>query len=501
MIERASRAWGARPLASSLAAAMFAASPLAWRLASEPEVFMLNVVLALGVVSLAAPTAWRDEGRRAIALAFVAGLGIANHHSVVLLAPIGLLAWGRAVRRAPRPVLAAALSVGALTVGLLPYAYLMSASESACSWGDTSSLGGLLHHFLRRDYGTTKLATGGAVPEPLAQIGLLGQSFLESLVALPLLAGLVFFARRRVWSWDVAALALAVLLAGPIFVSRFNLPPRGLFALVVVRFHLLPLALASVLGARGLDAVIDSVRSRPARIAALGALVLVLLLRAGFSRSEVLASHRPTTERYLRNVLSFVPPRSVVVAVGDDLAGGFEYMQCALGERRDVVVIAPHLMLTEWYGRRVDDALGLPVEHGSTKAGETRPSLDGTHMLDQLLASDRPVFLTGWFMPNLHRAFPSYPIGPLLRLVRDPREVPPPPVLLAENQATFERLTLDEIPPVARTWEGVRYEDYGRPWNVLATAFEKAGDVETAASCRRRALALRPVPAAPASWR
>ena len=201
--------------------------------------------------------------------------------------------------------------------------------------------------------------------------------------------------------------------------------------------------------------------------------------------------HRPTTERYLRNVLAFLPPQSILVAAGDDLTGGFEYMQGALGERPDVVVLSPQLMLAEWYGPRMDRALGFPIEHARVKPGETRPSLNGRHLLEELVTSGRPVFLTAWFVPNLERGFFSYPIGPLVRVVPTPADVPPPPALFEENEAVFASMTLDETPPLASTWAGLRYPDYARPWTVLAGAFERAGDAEAAAECRARAERFR----------
>jgi hypothetical protein len=486
MLERACRAWGASARAAALAAAIFAFSPLAWRLATEPEVFMLNAAIALVLVTLAAPEPKGTPAKRAIALAFIAALGLSNHHSIVLLAPLGLLAWGRAVMRAPTRwrALTIVASLGGFAVGLLPYLYLIPSAQGACAWGDTSTFRGLVHHFLRSDYGTTRLSTSSSAPEPLGQLMLLGGSFVESLIALPLVATVVLAARNRRWSWDFAALTASLLLAGPIFVSFFNLPPRGLFTLVVARFHLLPLVLASVLGARGLEVIAT-------RRAAFFAAAATVVLRGALSGADAVVAHRPTTERYLRNVLALLPPKSILVAAGDDLTGGFEYMQCVLGERRDVVVLAPQLMLAEWYGPRMDRALGFPIEHARVKPGETRPSLNGRHLLEELVASGRPVFLTAWFVPNLERGFFSYPIGPLVRIVPTPAEVPPPPSLLEANEAVFANMKLDDTPPPADTWAGLRYSDYARPWEVLADALDHGGATEAARECRERAARFR----------
>jgi hypothetical protein len=486
MLQEAAVAWGVSALGAALAAAIFAATPLTWRLSSEPEVFMLNALIALTIVRIAASP-------RAVPLALLAGLGIANHHTSIFLAPIGLWAWAKAFRASDQRGKTVLLSLVAFAVGLSPYLYLMHAAGSACAWGDTSTIGGLLHHFLRRDYGTTQLAASTDKPEPLAQLAWLGHTFLESGIAFTLAGSAAIAIKRRRFSWDHAALVLSLLLAGPVFAMRFNLPPRWLLGQVVIRFHLLPLALASVLGGYAIDAVLARLQNALVRRVAIGAGFLAIAARAASSGLEVTAHHRPTTERYLTNVLGMVPPNSIVIAVGDDLVGGFEYMQCELGKRPDVVAVSPQLLLSEWYGRRISNAVGAPIEHGVTPPGHTVPTLNGTKVVEDLVRTGRPVFITKWFLPNLETQFPSYPIGPLIRIAPPP----PPDVLERMNDEVFAQLVLDETPPVVHTWAGARYVEYGRTWAALAAAYDKQGDHDAAARCRAKAMTLMPRAASP----
>lgn len=478
-VQRAARGWGASEASAMLAAAMFAVSPLASRLSTEPEVFMLNVAIVMTIVRLAtskAHPAW---------LALLAGLAIANHHTAILCAPIGIYGFVVGVRRVgARAVL---LSAGAFALGLAPYLYLMVA-KGDCRWGTPDTLAKLAHHFLRADYGTTQLGTGAAKPEPLAQLGLLGTTFVESGIALTFAIGV---ARKR-WSWPLALLAATVLLAGPLFVLRFNLPPRNLNASIVARFHLLPLALASVFGALGLDAVAARLENRLLRTVALGAAALVLVLRGALSGAFVVAHHRPTTERYLRNVLAMLPPNSVLLAEGDDAVGGLEYMQCALGARPDVVVLAPPLLNADWYAARASKQLGFEIVHGIVPPGGDQPVLDSTDLMTQLVQSKRPLFLTSWFAKNLDVTFPSYPVGPLIHVPSARVAMPSPDELLATNEALFAQMTLDETPPPAHTWAGQRYLDYRRTWVVLEKAFTIGGNSMTADRCHQRVLALTP---------
>ncbi|MBX3219987.1 MAG: DUF2723 domain-containing protein [Labilithrix sp.] len=494
-LQQACVAWGARQRTAAVAAAIYAVSPLAWRLATEPEVFALNVLLAMGIVIFAAPgpPPRGSETLRVAVLALLAGLGISNHHTIVLLAPLGLWASVRALRHARAPGLAALAGISTLAIGLSAYAYLVVASRAApldagCVWGDTGTASGLLHHFLRKDYGTTQLAVSTAAPDPVRHWVVLGHSLLGS-CGLPLFGLAVFRVRRE----RVATLMLVAcfVLTGPALVSLFNLPSHGVGRLVVSRFHLLPLALGVHLGAVGLDRALAFVPRR-AGAALLAVIAPLLGVRAACSWADVRADHRPTTELYVRNVLTTLPENAIVLASSDDVIGGFLYARCALGLRPDVDVISPHLLLSDWYPRRLSAKLGYEVVRGVRRPGAEHPTLSGPALLTQTLATGRPVFLTAWFVPQLATSFPSYPVGPLIRVVDRPEAVLAPGPLLALNERVFERLDLEGVPAPPGTWAGARAADYARPWLVLAQAFERGGDPTAAAWCRERARTLTP---------
>lgn len=495
-LQRACVAWGARRRTAAVAAAIYAVSPLAWRLATEPEVFALNVLLAMGIVIFAAPgpPPRGSETLRVAVLGLLAGLGISNHHTIVLLAPLGLWATVRALRHARAPGLAALAGIATLAIGLSPYAYLVVASRAAaldagCMWGDTGTASGLLHHFLRKDYGTTQLAASSAAPDPVRHWLVLGHNFLLGSCGLPLFGLAAFRARRE----RVATLMLVacLVLAGPGLVSLFNLPTYGVGRLVVSRFHLLPLALGVHLGAVGLEGALALVPRRAAAVL-LAFIAPLLGLRGALAWSDVRAEHRPTTELYVRNVLATVPENAIVLASSDDVIGGFLYARCALGLRPDVDFISPHLLLSDWYPRRLSAKLGYEVVRGVRRPGAEHPSLSAPALLTQTLATGRPVFLTSWFVPQLKTSFPSYPVGPLIRVVDRPEAVPAPGPLLALNERVFERLDLEGVPAPPATWAGARAADYARPWLVLAEAFERGEDPTTAAWCRERAQTLAP---------
>jgi hypothetical protein len=487
MLHRACRAWGASAASATIVSLVFAFGPLAWDLATHAEVFSLNVVIACAIVTLAAPATDLTDDRRVLLLGFAAGLGLANHHSIVLLAPLGLWAAVCSARRSAKPLRAVLLGVGGLAIGLLPYAHLAWRARTAgpqdLVWGDPTTLSGLVRIFLRSDYGTTHLAISTAAREPLGQERLLAGSVLAGLLGLPIVAlgGAALAWKKRTRVVPLAMLAASALLAGPVFVAIFNLAPRGLSAHIVERFHLLPTALVAVLTAIGLDPVLARIR-HPQRDRIAYAIAAILgLVRGAVTRPELAERQRGTTERWLDNVLATLPPNAVVVGDGDDAVSGFLYEQVALGKRPDVVHIAPRLLFAKWYTHHVALALGDPGFLNGGPVGE----LSEPAMLRELLALGRPVYVLD--TSNLG-TMPTYPVGPVIRVVADAKDILDPYALEKENLGVFGKLALDAEPPLAGTWAGLRWPDYARPWRSLAASFERLGDKRRADICRKRAL-------------
>src|SRR5690242_11924833 len=133
VLYKACRAWGAKPLAATLAVVIFAGAPMAIRTGVRAEVFALNDLVVAAVLWLAAREGPLRGSARGFALGLVAGLGLANHMTCALIAPVGILGVVRAVREARMRALA--FAVLGLAIGLSPYLYLFATPDSAMSWG------------------------------------------------------------------------------------------------------------------------------------------------------------------------------------------------------------------------------------------------------------------------------------------------------------------------------------------------------------------------------
>ncbi|MFB6263674.1 MAG: protein O-mannosyl-transferase family [Bradymonadaceae bacterium] len=99
LLHDAARRWGLSRFAAAVAAVSFGIASGVWRYQTQPEVFALNHLIAASILVFAAPDAPAGGVRRAGALGLLAGLGLANHHTIVLVAPVGI--YGPRERRPP----------------------------------------------------------------------------------------------------------------------------------------------------------------------------------------------------------------------------------------------------------------------------------------------------------------------------------------------------------------------------------------------------------------
>lgn len=494
--------------AAVVAALVLATGSLFWRYASLAEVFALHVGLCLGAVyltvrALVAATARARAGWLTLA-AFLFGLALSNHVSSVLLLPLLLLPLlGPRDGWAPLAGRAALAAVG-LLVGLAPYLHLLLADPFALPrWGDTGHLPGVLHHVLRRDYGTWSLSLRGSAG-PFAATGALLAALPKQLgwVLAPLSVwGLVLlFARaagrplgqemplRR----DLAAgLALAPLLTGPLFLLLFNIAPEGIGRQVVERFFLLPIALFVLPLGVALAWVERRFLSDPAasrrtiwRAAAFGVVALVAV--ESFGRADV--SHSYAVEDYAENALSSAERGALILGTGDVRLFSFLHAQRVLGLRRDVQYVDVKMLLYDWYVRQQRWLYpGFSYRH-------TPLRVDSLGLIQRELRRGRPVYLAVQYNQRVRTAFGVYPIGPLLRVV-DPDQRPPGlQEILAHNARLFRgfRRRGQTPRPELDPWSAMLREAFAQTWMALGQRLRQFGAIQAARRAIDRGLRWAP---------
>ncbi len=482
------------PLAAVVAGLAFGLAPVTWKLAGVPEVFTLNALLVALVAwvvvrlrdlleaGIATPRAARVHIGAA---ALLAGLGLANHHTVALAAPLGVWAVALVARHLGGRAALPAVATGAvgLLLGLLPYLYLPIAARGAPPadwiWGDPGTAAGLVRHLLRQEYGTFSLGLNQTAARPLANLAAFWGALPRALLVLYFAAGiwgLLEAARRQ--RGLALALGGSLLLAGGLFLAVFNLPADALAASVAERFHLLPLLLFCVFVGLGVAAArrfLTFKLSPVVLVAPLPFMVLQGIAHADW-RGEA------TVERYLRTALHHVAPRAVILGVGDAELFGFALLLGPYRIRPDVRYLDVHLLRKPWYHRRAR-ALTPEFRHHPFD-----PERTAVVALAATLADQVPTYLTPQ-LAGLVRRIPVYPEGLLLRVRPTGQPIPAPERL----EPSLERALgdLQPLPAESRDpWARDLRNRSAELWAMLARAYQIAGRPQDATRCHQRATLL-----------
>jgi len=492
MLHAACRAWGARPVAATVTAAMFAVAPAVLRYNSEAEAFAMNGLVVATILWLAAANGPLRGDARVAVLAVVAGLGISDHLTCVLAAPVGILGVVRGVRESTHRATTIGAGIVALALGLLPYLYLAATAENAVSWGGLDSAGALVDHLLRRAYG----GAGSFSPHSGelhvgANLVALGVSLGRAWLWLPLAGGLWILGYQIARPGDGEPrsswlmLALAFVIAGPILATRFDVEPTGLGLYVVRRFHLLPTLLLAPAVAIAVDRGYQLIAR--VRVEIIAVLACACVVTSGLiAVTDVARVRTPAVENGLHALLVNLPPNAVVLLSGDLPYLGAGYLQVARGERPDVIVALWHFVGVRWFRDRLARR-GLVVD----SRDDAKPSI---RIAEEILASGRPLFVD-LSLGNILKELPSYPYGTLFRIL--PRGTPVPSLddVVAQNRAWFASIDLDYPPPgTDDEYPTQIHAGYAATWRILAEAFAARGQRAQALDAATLAQQIGPQP-------
>lgn len=493
----AARRWGASTTGALFAGSLYALSPLVWSLNTHAEVFALHALLGAAVLWAAGPTRGRaavDESAtvalrsstsvRAFALGLLGGFGLCNNHTLVLLAPIGLIGLWQVLRHADSVGRSAAAAALGLVLGLLPIAAMpaMATTGAGWVWGDLDSFGGVVHHVLRRDFGTFQLGIYDGQDLAARHVANLGAGCVRELTAIGVgaavvgLAALLVDPLRRAHG---AGLLAAMVVAGPGLLSRFNLAPDGIAVHVVERFWVLPIVLLSFAAAFGFDRLASRVASRLRGLAPL-LVVLFAVARIPGGLVAVGEHHDGSVELYLRDTAAQLEPETVLIGTGDHRLFGFLWLREVAQERRDVVYIDASMLLYRWYFDRVTAQVGAPLDGVDHSAR----SVSLPALIAGVQRRGRPVAITNVISETIPRNFALVPMGTVLLVLAPGAPAPGLAELAQANQRIASSQALAPAAAARQSWSALVRQDYARPWSDLAAAFERAGAAEPAAQAR-----------------
>lgn len=489
VLHAAARVWGAKPIAATLAVAIYAAGPLVLRYSTEAEAFAPNQLVVALVLWLAPEHGPLKGCRRALALGLVAGLGMTNHLTCTLVVPVGV--WGvvHAVREGKGlRALPVVLAVAGWIIGMSPYLYLLIAPDNLLSWPAPTTFSDFLDIVLRRTYGGAFGFSGSGDPVPYGDqlielFKMMGRGWLW--LGMPI--GLGVFAMRIArpvgesrGGW--IALAFSWLIAGPLLVTRFDVPVVEFGVHVVHRFHLLPILLLVIPVAVGLTLLADKV---PARPVVLQVVVHVCFVAAIASSLVDVARYRtPAMELSARNTLRSMPKNAVIMAaIVDELDVGIRYLQLTRNERLDVLFFRWPDAAVPWYAKKLGP-YGLVVVPGVT--------FTVAHAIDRFHAAGRPVFVY-WFEKELREIYPSYPFGILVRLLPRGEKPPSAEEVFTLNRELFNTFDLGyPLPGKTDQFATWVHRKYAGTWARIADDLMAVGKREEAATAIEYARALGP---------
>ncbi|MDO8445600.1 MAG: DUF2723 domain-containing protein [Deltaproteobacteria bacterium] len=369
------------PVSSSLPA-FFAAFSLAlsyqfWYRSTVAEVYTLNAFLMLLIIYIL--LVWRDRGisgqwssdsRTLYLVAFLLGLGIGNHHTIVLVVPGALLfvlLTGRGFS-SPLPLPAFAFAVAFLLLGLSVYLYLptRSAQNPFMDWGDPQTTQNFFDVFTRKTFLPEKIGRdwGMFITQfksfnPISEFTIFG----------------LFFGLTGIWGvckidkrTAVMLLTIAILTSyGLIVLAGSSKADTGLFRKFYLPSHAVFSIFMGVGAATGLKLLEGGKfsTSRPLNLS-----TSIVFILAAASLIWQFSAHYPWIRNsgnylaydYGMNELNSLRYGAAYISKGEIKTFPLWYLQGVEGYREDVNVVTAYFLTQRWYLREVLKVAGVPRE-------------------------------------------------------------------------------------------------------------------------------------------
>ncbi|KAM3920156.1 protein O-mannosyl-transferase TMEM260 [Leptodactylus fuscus] len=353
--------------AGILAAGLYSFSRLTWQWSIAAEVFSLNnlfVVMLMGL-TVEFHKAKTDSKRSKISLygALCCGLSLCNQHTIVLYI-ICIVIWVLGQQFIHKELsLSYLLKLGlCFATGLLPYSYLIVSSyfnQARWTWGDQTTVQGLLTHLLREEYGTFSLAkseAGSGMGETLMfQVTHMFKEITLIAQVLALLSLLLCFIIRKS-NISIVSLFTTMLLGYSLFFSwRANLDiTKPLFLGVVERFWMQSNIVVCLLAGHGLALLMHCIRTKmPDKnfIAyiewTLTIAVVACQIHTNYSICDQSSNY--VVDKFGKNILSSMPPNAIILLRGDLPGNSLRYLHYCEGLRPDLSLVDQEMMTYEWY--------------------------------------------------------------------------------------------------------------------------------------------------------
>jgi len=348
--------WLMRGLGGSVAGSVFAllvlaGSPSFFHNGLVTEVFSLNTVFVVLLMTVSF-----GGGRSGILLsAFLGGLGLGNHHTLLFVFPgIALLLLGRYGREPGIwlryvPMAFVFFLLGMTIYGVLP---LRSAKNPPLDWGNPETARNLYRTVARKDYGSLSLSLGDTPARTFGntarQVSRFAKDYAHELTLvgcfLVILGAFKGFQGNR---WWVMGVLVVWILAGPFFAVLGNLSFDAQSNGIIKRFYILPVVVTIFLAGFGYEFI--------RRRLFWGSWLLFLLPIFMIRQTSLAFSFRSDflTQDYSRGILRTLPPGAAFfMDGGDDTFYSMAFQRYVQQQRPDLAIFdRGGLIFRSPYGR------------------------------------------------------------------------------------------------------------------------------------------------------
>jgi len=440
-----------------LATELFAFYSTVWFYSTTAEVFALNNLFCAGVLYLHSRLEKGFERKWVYWGALWMGMGLANHHTLILFALPFLIGTVTKYFKEFKNIsfVVKLVLVGAL--GMSPYLYfpIASNSPSILNWGDQSTASGFLTHLLRRDYGTFQLSTH-PVEDDFYFFGV-AWLFLKEAVQAVLLVGipmviLGFKKSRRVWIFTFLLYVLVFVFLSNQSLNEASAPE------IIRRFLQAPMLILCGWVGLGIYEYSKQKRVDPRLFRVL--IPVVFLFQAALFWEQRHEKHERVHEDIARTILESVPPGSLLFTRGEYLLFPLRYLQTAENFRPDVKILDLTLMNYSWYKRGVlasYPGLVFPGEHLASEGGT---GYSWVQFIDSNI-SHQPIVKCDGFAKNDeldHSNYKTWPFG-FCEWVIPKTDILPAEKWVNQTEQTLERFKFLESDAI-KGWEAVLREHY-----------------------------------------
>ncbi len=328
-----------------------------WHVSCVSEMYSLNILLAVILLSLAVNLFMQYERRRFLLLAFLYGVFAGNRMDIILFGPAVMLLCAAAVKKSGAGLFREfSYAAGFFILGMSVYLYLpvRAARNPLLDWNHPSSFAGFWGSITRKSYGGTldllskNYAPGELFITNLKYYGLhIWKNF--GLASALILIGLIAGFRRD--KTAASAFFTAFFIAGPVFLFLGNMPPNPHALAIVEPHYLLPDICLAVFAACGLFYLSEKFKSCKIKLLSVYAGFFAVIVWTGADNIGRSFERRWNllARDFALNAMRTCPRSGWLIAKKDVQLFSLWHEQLVEGKRGDIKIIAQGLSGSGWY--------------------------------------------------------------------------------------------------------------------------------------------------------